>query len=446
MKKIICLLFLLSITNVFSQQCPKYKFHKLLKLGRGLGNATHSYCTGSDLGELPVNLFEHKLDLNQVYHADLGDGMYYYKVILALDRCSDQGDLIDDTSNINPVELSCNDLSWKYHKVITLGSTLVAAQNKVCNNNITGTQHKLNIYIDVPLILNKVYRLDIGDGNGLQYYYVKLRSYTKGDPDYEVLGSSFDDTAVSISCDSDGDGVPDHEDLCPNTYSSTSNYGCPGFPHYKPHRQSELSAPTWGNYELGYATGSNNPIFLSRFQNGFILFNRLLFKNIGDGDGVVAPIKIHFYISKDGTVSEDDFKFPTHAVYNGKLKAGETTLNPDGPRNFKLLGSSVGDKLSYGWYKLLIVVDEENYLHGRTGVYSIPLEYVNSHIGHPAKTIGESNSVKNKPYRIDIFDLNGSTIKSEKVISKDKEENIINQLPSGKYIIKTPESTKKISK
>lgn len=138
------------------------------------------------------------------------------------------------------------------------------------------------------------------------------------DIDNDGIGNLCDD-------DKDGDNVLNINDKCPSEFGNSSNFGCFGNPDYIINDDSELSAPGWGNYDLNYADFSNNPIFLSRFDGGFIYITKLLIDNRGDGDAHIAPVKINFYISTDTNVSSDDFKFSTYTQMNQRLDAGETT-------------------------------------------------------------------------------------------------------------------------
>ncbi len=268
-------------------------------------------------------------------------------------------------------------------------------------------------------------------------------------------------TIIHCQNDRDSDGVLNNDDNCPDTYGNSTNFGCPGTPNYVISGNSEISAPAWGSYDLQYASSSNNPIFFAR-KDGFIYITKLLLDNMGDGDGQKAPVKINFYISKDEIRSNDDFKFSSYVSFSEQLVAGGTTTYSSAPK-IKLYGSSVGDKLSFGWYYLIISIDEDNYLNSASSgnTYSIPLEYIYSWTEYANGRYGKISNTKLKTsntkllkinqsdsegYKLNIYDFTGNLLTSTNVNSTQEENNIICNLSPGIYIIKTPFGVKKVSK
>jgi len=263
-------------------------------------------------------------------------------------------------------------------------------------------------------------------------------------------------TVIHCSNDSDSDGVLNTNDRCAMVYGNLSNFGCPGNPDYILNDDSEIAAPGWGVHNINYARFSNNPIFFTRFEGGFINISKVLIDNIGDGNAQNAPVKTNFYISTDRTLSNDDFKFSSYAQLNTRINAGETNNYSTAP-GVKLYGSSVGDNLSYGWYYLIIVIDEENTLDNSeitrsNNNYWIPLEYISHPRRETEETPGTLNPIRNSrlvtgnSYNVYVYDFMGTLIKTEKVNSKVRENEIITSLPFGNYIIRTPFGDKKISK
>ena len=423
------------------------KYHKLLDLGSDLENATHYYCTGSDLGTLRTNLNGVKLEVGKVYLADLGYGLTYYKVILAWDDNNDSGDEVFSPGTITQVNLSCSSLSWKYHKLIRLGS-ITSAKSKICSGNITGLQFKVNIYIEEPLIKNKVYRLDIGDGV-VQYYYVDLRSYTKGDPDYEVFSSSFNNSPISISCDTDGDGVPDSQDNCPNQAGPSSNNGCPLPSTYDlkfDTNKTEVYVPNKGYIKLDNLT--SNDYFEIGNSSGIYLRN-ITVKNVG---GQISPnTSINLYLSTDDELNRElDPRLPENAItlYNIQPGASRTVSNIQDIQAVDI-PSNVPLNNYYLFLSIDLVYNDENFSDNSISINNVQFTSYRSPRLEKSLVQGEgfADTVEFKVETIHIFDFSGNLIEEKKLYSESDRKSLIENLPSGMYIFKHEDgSSEKIAK
>ncbi|MGG8496268.1 hypothetical protein ACQY1Q_07605 [Tenacibaculum sp. TC6] len=414
MKKItITILFILISTSFFAQMCQKYRYHKFLKLGRSYEIAFESNCLGTNFGIEKANLFGLKLELNKIYRANLGDGDYFYKVIYVQDTCSDAGLEVDDTSNIEEVTLlSCSSISWKYHKFIRLGS-LSEAQSKICSSDIKGMQFKTNIYIGAPLVINKVYHLDLGDGNGLKYYYLILSAYTSSDPDYEILGSSFNNSSISFDCDSDSDGVPDSQDNCPNQAGPASNNGCPvqqGKPDFiiTEIKVNGIAAPN-----LKLKANSNNKFCVS-------------IKNIGSATGTIDNTAL--ILTNNAGLTNSSI------VANLPYPSTSLTIAPNEVKEMCAELYIWNDYLGYS-------LSSFHYIHAIADYHERVSESDENN-----NTTVESIGYSSKTAIISVNNFQGIEIKRETIKNSEEEKELLNRLPKGFYILNKDGKRTKIYK
>lgn len=480
MKKHIYLsLFFLSLSFVVNAQLLKSHTFYSHTYSNGkitqqfaLDNCNQTFSSSQLTGRSYVNInLVNPLTPNKFYYLNFGQGYNYYYLTHSSNNQHNDEDYTLIISASNDIEqITCP--SYKSHTFYshTYSNGKITQQYALdnCNQTFSSTQltgrSYVNIYLSNPLTPNKFYYLNFGQG--YNYYYLTHSSNnTHNDEDYSL---STPNGILNVVCpitstDNDEDGILNADDSCPNVFGNISNFGCPGKPDYVLNDDSEIAAPAWGTYDLNYAKHSNNPIFLSRFDGGFIDIYKILIDNIGDGDAQLAPIKISFYISEDTSISNNDFKFSTTASLTEQISSGGTTTYSFAP-SAKLYGSTVGNNLTYGWYNLIIVIDEDNDLQNSesdtsNNTYTIPLEYISSWTiyskNSPKKNIQPNNTYskndltinpKEHTFQMNIYDLYGRLIKTSNINSNIQKNEIIKSLQSGLYIIKTPFETKKIAK
>ncbi len=261
-----------------------------------------------------------------------------------------------------------------------------------------------------------------------------------------------DNDGIGDICDNDdidNDGVNDDDDVCISVPGNSSNFGCPGNPDMLVNDDSEISAPGWGSHDLNYAKHSNNPIFLSRFENGFVYITKFLIDNIGDSENYYTPINVKFYISTDTNISSNDFKFSSEVNFPS-IDANSTNNYSNAP-SIKLYGSSVGDNLQFGWYNLIISIEgHSSESDVSNNKFTIPLEYVShwSTAGRFANlNLGNNTTIKiplPRNYNSDntsgsdnikIYNLNNSSVAIiNQGISIDEALDLAH-LPAGIYIV-----------
>ncbi len=195
--------------------------------------------------------------------------------------------------------------SYKYHKVIKIGSTAEEAKANFCyDQGADKTSWKLNIFTDQPLDKTKIYRMNFG--RGLHYYKLLIAATFKGDSDYDI-NENIVSTPLSPNCngDDDNDGVQNFRDLCRYEGGTLSNRGCPVIGSKKYHKVIYVGATSSAtNYSICSGTTPNssntklnitiaNPlikgkVYRMNFGEGFNYYKVLLAsQSSGDGDYLI---------------------------------------------------------------------------------------------------------------------------------------------------------------
>lgn len=243
-------------------------------------------------------------------------------------------------------------------------------------------------------------------------YYKKKR--------YALIGS-----ANIINCPSDDideDGILNTEDYCPEVFGNQSNFGCPGNPDLMIDTQlsKQYSDCYTCNSTLSNSTNPNYTPVIFRYGGSIIL--QLVIKNIGDGDQYVGSIKLRFYLSKDKKISSDDIGFGNRTILFTPPKSGESTP-VDGPYRLEvnILGATdIGNKVAYGNYYLIIIIDEPNDFKGSelnrdNNEFTIPVKYSNK-------------LPSNKPLNIKLLSFYGQTITEFEAKSEEEARKVIHEM------------------
>ncbi len=341
---------------------------------------------------------------------------------------------------------------WRSYEMRNFGSNLTNAENLLCSSNPETKGSRFRFEIGFPSTstafeTKKLYKFTDDDDRIRYIYIVRRRSTPYSDRD-AYLSSQF--VKLNTFCDDDYDGIENSLDNCPIAAGPESNGGCPRTDLII-NSDTEISAPAWGNHTL-YHARYENAIFLSRFNNGFITITKLLIDNLGDGRYPFSE-KVKFYISKDAKVSNDDFKFSNEITVPG-IPANSQNNYATAPGT-KLLGSSVGDKLEYGSYYLLIEITPHiSETSDTNNVFYVPLDYIPSWTNPGRKIANQGinndfivNTKSNDPHPLTIYNLSGQIIKQQIVADKNEEQAVINSLDKqGLYIVKSGDKTYKVAK
>ncbi|WP_136466014.1 CARDB domain-containing protein [Flagellimonas onchidii] len=223
----------------------------------------------------------------------------------------------------------------------------LASQN--CDRTFTFQQLRgrfyVNISIATPLQPNKFYQLDFG--RGLNYYYLTY-SGTNEHPDEDYRVDSQSASIVQYDCDSDGDGISDSQDNCPNQAGPASNNGCPGNP--------ELSIDLNGSTISSDCSNCDN-IFNSIGSDRHYLVDPTGIANIdvfvkNTGSVSSSASTVGFYVSNDNVLQgNSDSRIKTVNVSSLSPNSGKYASTSLFVPDFNSVG---------GNFWLLIKVDDSN--------------------------------------------------------------------------------------
>jgi hypothetical protein len=403
------LLFLFIVSSVATNAQNPYKVNIFEDLGVTIETAIKRHCTGVTQGVITeTNLLNTILPIDNIYHFDLGlgDGTRYYKVTYSANYVSDDAIDIDLTPNFGEsIADLCNSVSWKYHRVILLGSSLLQAQNNFCSNQtVNSTREKLNLKIGVPLNVGEVYFMDFG--LGANYYLIDSSGYGSGDSDYDL------DTTTNSSVFS---------------YISHNSLNCPA-----PDLQAIQTTTNFNQFSDVYPG--------RKIAIGYV------FKNIGDLPSTNSQIA--FYISKDDNTLDSNDKYLGTKLFNSlavnEIQSGTFVSNV--PNN-TITGS---------YYVIMKIImyagGSESNLNNN--ISSSEIFFVTENSSKFSTNKGTIISSQPKPlnevfityYSIDIYNFQGQKVISKEVASIEEENKLIQSLSSGLYIVKSKNKTYKISK
>ena len=350
--------------------------------------------------------------------------------------------------------------SYKYHRVKDLGSSIPDATESFCND--LGTKYyKLNIYLVSKLNVNEVYFFQDVDGQNFYGKVVQAEDSSDQDADEFINGSNVSDI-INITCntDTDGDGINDTEDNCPNTPNANQNDidndGIGDVCDSKDNRDSDGDGvENWQDNCPNQAGPSSN--------NGCPL---------GNPDFIVVGISInaggtYTSTSTSGSLtlrSNQNHKF---CINIKNIGAATGTINNTAlilTNNSSLNSSSIVANLPYPSSSLSIAPNQvkemckETYIWDNYLGYSLSnFKYIHAIADYYGNTT-ESNESNNQAYasvnyssfktssKLTIYDANGAKIEETTIDSKNEETEIIKKLPKGLYFINKDGKKSKIYK
>ncbi|AXP80948.1 hypothetical protein CJ739_1863 [Mariniflexile rhizosphaerae] len=251
--------------------------------------------------------------------------------------------------------------------------------------------------------------------------------------------------------DTDGDGVLDGNDNCPNEPGPSSNNGCP--------------LPV-GNPDL--IINSNNSTAKSSGASGTTQY---ISTNTSHSLYLGESLQLLLFVKNNGQITSNSMKAGiyvttgsgfTNASLLTEVNYGNISPNGSESHSIEISGSTIaGYANSSGWAYIHIVVDKNNSVNeGSSGgennnIYSsIPVvTYYTSRSGKSTINKKDSNLTQEileekliEPYSIDIYNFQGQKVLSREVASIEEENKLIQSLSSGLYIVKSKNKTYKISK
>ena len=331
--------------------------------------------------------------------------------------------------------------TYKYHKFEILGDNLNTAKLNYCRFKRENTYSavKMNLKIDQTLPIGNVY-LVYYDG---ETHYLKVRLTSNSSiNDYDFQKTWNNSTqAISFNCDSDGDGVPDSQDNCPNDAGPSSNNGCPGNPDLVLDLENTLvfsDCSRFTCYPILSELGSTRHLLNSNVSA--ITFD-IAIKNEGTVNS--QPTNVALYLSsnktleKTGTNKDNKLKSIPLGVIN---KGSYSTIDAGLYTNMELSGI-------FGNPYILIVLDDDEL--NTEGNESNNITPVGISINYSTNLMFKLSSISGnkevKPYLINIYNFSGQKILSKKVSGTAEENAIVQELPkNGIYIIKSNNETRKV--
>ena len=186
--------------------------------------------TSADKYIVKVNLnIDYLLDTGEFYTIDLGSnfglGVRYCKVLNRYEGSGDADFTLDSSSILDYNVQVCN--VYRYHRFKTF-ITVQKAQENHCG---VTTEHdgiwKINVKITELLNNGETYYIDLGNGLGSRYCQVMNRYNGTGDADFNLdLDYNAITPSLNFDCsiyDTDGDGILDITDNCPETSNTNQN-------------------------------------------------------------------------------------------------------------------------------------------------------------------------------------------------------------------------------
>ena len=325
----------------------------------------------------------------------------------------------------------------KYHRLKELGESYTLASNNFCANvNIGGL--KLNIQnIAAKLPVGETILISVGDS--FDGYYLVEYSQDQSYQDADEFVSFSDITIVNFNCvtDTDGDGVADSQDNCPNQAGPSSNNGCPvsSYDLEFDTSRTEVYVQNRGYVKLDNIT--SNDYFEIGNGNG-MYFRNITIKNTG---GSISPnTAINLYLSIDNQLNRNtDPKLTQNAIslYNIQPGASRTVSNIQ-----DILAADIPSNVPLNNYYLFLSIDQVyndvNFSNNTISINNVQYTTYKSPSLKKSLVQGEkfTDTVKFKVETIHIYDFSGNLIEEKKLHSESDRKTLIENLPRGMYILK----------
>lgn len=344
----------------------------------------------------------------------------------------------------------------RYHRLRSLGTSLSTSEiNSFCSGSNFSDKPlaKWNIISENPLQNKKIYKIFVDDQ--LKYYWVEQSFSYATDDDGETVNEE-NITLQTITCpDSDNDGIPNAQDDCPNDYGTSEN-GCPDsdndglndFDDDCPNRFGrdngcplpDFSVNSFSLTQENVDPNGNPPTFELNFC--------ATIENTGDDDG--RPRRVEIVLTTKNSIYNPG-TIQTIATINNN-----TNINSNGGTSeycFTHLSNFINpffgqlrlSQFNYVW----VIIDEggpEEYSTENNDAFFSNSKTIITNKKSLIKYKIIDESLNNSNIDLKIYNLSGQLIRSTKISTKEDEDNVISDLPSGVYILKTPTKTKKIVK
>lgn len=238
--------------------------------------------------------------------------------------------------------------------------------------------------------------------------------------------------------DSDGDGIPDLSDNCPNQAGPSSNNGCPLPSTYDlkfDTNKTEVYVSNKGYVKLDNLT--SNDYFEIGNSSG-IYFRNITVKNVG---GQISPnTVINLYLSTDDELNREvDPKLPENAInlYNIQPGASRSVSNIQ-----DIQAVDIPSNVPLNNYYLFLSIDEVyndvNFSNNTISINNVQYTTYRSPSLKKSLVQGKkfTDTVEFKVETIHIYDFSGNLIEEKKLHSESDRKALIENLPRGMYILK----------
>ncbi|MDP2540508.1 hypothetical protein CSC81_02980 [Tenacibaculum discolor] len=315
--------------------------------------------------------------------------------------------------------------------VYTERSGLIDLSDINFNNKFPTGEYKLTVFI---MLSNHIPAIQINsEGDPYAGLTNGVKRFTINDICTDCNNGIFIDT------DSDGDGVYDNEDECRYEAGSKSNNGCP-----KPDFKFE-------EVFITSACGDCKPRLKDLGSKRHIVYRYGLELNINEmlvlnsGGKSTKPTEIKYYYSLNNSLGVSDIPF---AISTSVSTINSNTIRKvsqiiDG-NDFKTEG------MPYGNVYIIGKIDPDNKIEEvdeSNNTFVIPITFKESPTSSKISSVNynlKESSIE-KPYKLDVYDINGNYKKSFLIENKSNENNIIKEAGlRGIHILKTTRTTKKV--
>ncbi len=243
--------------------------------------------------------------------------------------------------------------------------------------------------------------------------------------------------------DSDGDGVPNSQDNCPNVAGPASNNGCPVLPNLKL-KSLKVKNTTTNSTIFNFPNGNTNTPTLNK--GNYYDFIIEVENNISSSN-TANSVSLDMLLNTSTTLYPD----PRANVYNVSTDSniGNVNANSSIIKTFSVyVSSTIGSSpsLSNGsGYTLSFDIDSNGRISESNENDNInQLQFIYS--SSRSNTLSALKSSNHKLYEVSVFNISGIQVTKKRVTDKEEENAFIQSLPKGFYIIKNGTETYKIVK
>ncbi len=437
--------------------CDFYRYHRF-ETFETLEKAKENICgqTTSHDGRWKANIkIAQLLTVGKVYLINLGNGLgtRYCKI---LNRHDGRGDADFDLDNLttlpNEVTIDCSDVKPDLEavKVSVSSSTINHGENKTVNyevkniGKLTANPSRCKFYLSKNgRLVDLLDNISIGSVNVNQ---TKTGSVTLTIP----LGTATDTYNIVMEVSTSGES-----DTGNNTITSSSNFRVNGIQALPNLTLESLKINVTNQGSFNVFPGGNIPTFRYNSSTNF----EIKIKNNDDGDSGNFSCLLLVSGSNDAYPQPNGFPVYNFRTLNfSGINANSSSMLDITETIYDYIGGL--DLLEGQTYFMYLHIDydedvTESNENDSDNISHFAFRYNNptNKMSNPQKNNQQqflidtyNSAILKENYKVDIFDLTGRLVKSIKSDSIEQENKIINTLPSGLYIIKTPSGFRKIAK